>query len=58
MLNQPQVMAQATPPALSTSTGTVELPLQVDAKKKTLQDKPLGCFSRWEPSPTRTLRSS
>ncbi|MCV4861266.1 septal ring lytic transglycosylase RlpA family lipoprotein, partial [Escherichia coli] len=46
MLNQPQVMAQATPPALSTSTGTVEqytpppqqhaapvVPLQVDAKK-------------------------
>ncbi len=46
MLNQPQVVAQATPPALSTSTGMVEqytpppqqhaapvVPVQVDAKK-------------------------
>lgn len=63
MLNQPQVMAQATPPALSTSTGTVEqytpppqqhaapvVPLQVDAKKKRFRT------SRWAVSPGGSLR--
>lgn len=67
--NPPPPRQQAAAPVITASAGTIEQwtpppqqhaapvsPVPIDAKK-TLPDSRLGCFSKWEPSQTRTLRN-
>lgn len=50
-----QPIEQYTPPPQQHAAATV--PLEIDAKKKTLRPQPLACFSRLAPSPIRMRHS-